>query len=304
MARLLRRAAVLRAANSGQGAVSIAGPLTITPTLSDEVLTNGDFSAWTGDNPDGWTVVGESGSDPMVTQVAPGGGAGTGAARLFSSATNFQPRLSQSGYTTNNWYQFSLFIDTVVSGTLTLTDSIVQIAAGINTIGTKFYCRQWKGTLIQVRGQVGPTDVSVDDVSSRLITLATTFYTLSDAFVPRVIRAETTRTANTQAGVAHYADENNLVLAYLDGSGNVVLLKRVGGMYTQVAAAAIAYSAGAVLELDYDPSAETYTVLYNTATAISAQSVTDAVFVTATGSRLFSTYDNNSFENIYASAVP
>ena len=42
-----------------------------------ELVTNGDFANWTTDNPDGWTVVGESGGaigsrDPEISQVATG----------------------------------------------------------------------------------------------------------------------------------------------------------------------------------------------------------------------------------------
>lgn len=83
----------LRVVETADGSVSAdsnATALTVeTPvqSLGAELLTNGDFSAWTGDDPNGWAVVNESGSDPAVSQVAPDGSAGTGAARFYSSAT-------------------------------------------------------------------------------------------------------------------------------------------------------------------------------------------------------------------------
>ena len=87
---------VTYAANANNWYAS-ANKLYIVPQPGPELLTNGDFAAWTGDDPDGWTIGGEVGSDPMVTQVDPGGGAGTGAAKFLShcnerpATTNTKP---------------------------------------------------------------------------------------------------------------------------------------------------------------------------------------------------------------------
>ncbi len=37
-----------------------------TASDNDELVTNGDFANWTGDNPDSWSVGGESGNDPEI----------------------------------------------------------------------------------------------------------------------------------------------------------------------------------------------------------------------------------------------
>src|SRR5947208_616842 len=62
---------------------SVAPPARLTMTLDNsggefgqevlgaERLTNGDFANWSGGNPTGWTVSGESGSDPEVSEVGP-----------------------------------------------------------------------------------------------------------------------------------------------------------------------------------------------------------------------------------------
>ncbi|MCC6614207.1 MAG: hypothetical protein IT320_12065 [Anaerolineae bacterium] len=90
-----------------------------TQALGEELLTNGDFSAWTADNPDNFTVTGESGSDPMVTEVAPGGGAGNGAARFFSTGTSV--RITQTGVmTANAWYEAAANISAYTSGIVDL----------------------------------------------------------------------------------------------------------------------------------------------------------------------------------------
>lgn len=80
-------------ANSNETGLTAEAP---AQSLGAELVTNGNFSAWTSDDPDGWTVVGESGSGPAVSQVAPGGGVGTGAARFYSSATTNNPVIRQS----------------------------------------------------------------------------------------------------------------------------------------------------------------------------------------------------------------
>ncbi len=66
-------------------------------SLGAELITNGDFSAWTGDNPNSWTVSGESGSDPIVTQSPSNGGGYRCSANRLSPATIFSG-LSTKGH--------------------------------------------------------------------------------------------------------------------------------------------------------------------------------------------------------------
>jgi hypothetical protein len=119
-------------------------------------------------------------------------------------------------------------------------------------------------------------------------------------FVPASIRSSVVRSQTLPIGIAHYADVNNYVLAHLRYPNLVILLKRVGGIYTQVASTTYIYSAGANLELIYDKDAQTYEVKYNDVTRISAQSVTDAVFTTATKIAAFSTDNAGYHDNVYA----
>lgn len=60
-------------------------------SLGNELLLNGDMN-WATGVLTSWTV---SNSSSSVTEVAPGGGAGTGAARLQASAGGVYPRVSQ-----------------------------------------------------------------------------------------------------------------------------------------------------------------------------------------------------------------
>jgi hypothetical protein len=66
-------AAVSRATEAGEADVSGAQwDLDESGQVGQEMVTNGNFADWTGDDPDDWTVTGEVASDPMVTEVATG----------------------------------------------------------------------------------------------------------------------------------------------------------------------------------------------------------------------------------------
>ncbi|MBN1966476.1 MAG: hypothetical protein JW910_17630, partial [Anaerolineae bacterium] len=235
---------------TGAGAAISSNRLVITPAVGPELVTNGSFAAWTGDNPDGWTVTGEAGGDPEVSEVGSGeshGGSGSGLCNLYSSATNVQPQLSQSGLTTvGTFYQVGLAVDTRVSGVCRVISGGALIVFDANAAGA------WFGTYREVsslvwRSSSAPTDITIDNVSVKALGDLLAYRAQSSALAAAEVRLW--RTAYTQAGLVHYADADNFVLAYLDGGSNVKLVKRVAGTYTEIASAAIAYSAGAVLEL-------------------------------------------------------
>ena len=287
---------------SGITEITLPGPVTITPTLGAELLTNGDFSSWSDDNPTGW-VVSESGSDPGVTEVAPDGSAGNGAARLYSSATVAQPRIAQSfGTAHSGWGHAVANVTAWVGGALRfeLFGSTSLAFVGKQGVGAHFGTNRM-GTGAQLFCDSPSTDLVLDSVSVRPIDTASMFYAISDAFVPRVIKAKITRTAFTQAGLGVYVNSSNYLVAYEDGQGRIVLYKRVGGTASLVGSpVSVSYADERELEYNYDPGAKTVTVKYNGATVINAASVPDEVFVTATGARLFSTYSANTFTEVTA----
>lgn len=151
--------------------------INFTQSLGAELLTNGNFAAWTTDNPDGWTVTGESGSDPEVSEVAANeghGGSGTGAANLFSSATASQPRMNQAVLVAGNWYEFAIDITNYVSGGVRVGDSGL---GGPNTPGNFGSVRTIKRLTPATDNQatiaaigVAPHDVTIDNASVKLIT--------------------------------------------------------------------------------------------------------------------------------------
>lgn len=106
-----------RARRSMKPAVSGLMVTTFSQSIGTEIVVNGDFTAWTNDNPNNWTIVGESGSDPMITQVAPDGSAGTGAARYYKSLSSGTMYLSQStALVTGYLYEVLVDLSRYVSG--------------------------------------------------------------------------------------------------------------------------------------------------------------------------------------------
>lgn len=101
-------------------------------TVGSELLANGTFASWTGGNPDGWTVTGESGSDPEVSQVgadATHGGSGTGSANLYSTGATLS--ISQGGIlTVGRTYAVTLSFKTLVesTGAVVLYNGTTQIS--------------------------------------------------------------------------------------------------------------------------------------------------------------------------------
>lgn len=142
---------------------------TFTQALGDELLTNGDFSAWTGDNPDGWTVVGEVGADPELTERAPNAGhadaVGVGGAANFYKSANavLVPRIEQNVLTVGHWYERSFEVTNLV-------------ASGAGFPGAEYALSPrniWRATGIEHRITLNymAGDVTVDNASAKRITL-------------------------------------------------------------------------------------------------------------------------------------
>lgn len=86
-------------------------------TTGTELLTNNDFTSWSGDNPTGWTVTGESGTDPYVNEVGAGesqGGSGNNFCNLYTTSAQIQ--ISQNILTVGERYVVTIEIDTATTG--------------------------------------------------------------------------------------------------------------------------------------------------------------------------------------------
>jgi len=147
-------------------------------TLGSEQITNGDFSAWTTDDPDNWTIIGESGSDPEVTERDPTQSHGDsvttgGAANIYQSGTGTIRLRKANFFNTESWYEITYSITGYTSGTLIVGEPFGTMqqatAAGdytilrnINQVGGS------KELDFYLNGAAG--DLTVDDVSVKAVT--------------------------------------------------------------------------------------------------------------------------------------
>lgn len=141
-----------------------------------ELVVNGDFTNWTGDNPDNWGVIGEIGGLVEVSEVGAGesyGGLGKGLCNMYASMPGI--------LTIEQWifnlvvgrkYRFSININKQTSGGIKVEDSIYTMwsPANYSSIGIKTFTFVATQTAIWLLiSRFGPTlDITFDDVSIKL----------------------------------------------------------------------------------------------------------------------------------------
>lgn len=148
-----------------------------TQSVGAELLTNGDFSAWTGTypnrNPNSWSVQAESGTTEIseVGSAEGHGGAGTGSANFWVS-----------GGGNANMFQVALTVNTIyeVAGSLSLRNSgslRVRDASGVYkdvpTAGAFKIINRASHAQFQLVALGDPCDVTLDAVTVKPLTLNT-----------------------------------------------------------------------------------------------------------------------------------
>ncbi len=150
-----------------------------TASDNDELVTNGSFADWSLDDPDSWTVDGESGNDPEVSEAATGDAhadtpsPGGGMCNLYTSGgTDIQ--ISQTiSYVVGRKYRLSINIDTITAGVLRVADDVnnqwvigIYSTTGIKTIT---FVATVTSSDLQIRRHIAiTTDITFDDVSIKL----------------------------------------------------------------------------------------------------------------------------------------
>lgn len=274
---------------------------TITPTLGAELVVNGGFTAWTSDNPDSWTITGESGDDPEVSEAATGElhadtpTLGGGMCNLYSSATAQRPIIDQNILTAGDWYHAGVTIDGRGSGSLALYDNLSLIDLRYNTTGVKVGTGRSGGTLLRLRIAAASGDITIDDVTCKKLTLSSLLAALGSlSRQTGTFTCQPTVTDDTQAGlVFNYLDANNFVVMYVDRAAVSVdkayLVKCVAGTYTEVESDTITY--GAATELKCVVDGTTYKLYYDDVQVGSDQTISDTLGTQVYG---FSTYASNT----------
>lgn len=137
-----------------------------TPGLSStDLITNGTFANWTADDPDDWTVTGEVGTDPEVSEVGSGeghGGSGTGACNLYTSADTVS--ISQNILTVGQAYQITLNISTATTGVLRVKTGSDVVTPLYGVAGEKTHWFIATDTTLVIES-LGAIDLTLSSVS-------------------------------------------------------------------------------------------------------------------------------------------
>lgn len=150
-----------------------------TTIVSDirELVVNGDFSAWTTDNPDLWIVVGES-LPNEVSEVGTGeghGGTGNGCCNIYRSAGFLAVGIRQViTLVVGKTYRLSINIDTKTAGIIVVSDDIGHMAVNLieSSTGVKTITFVATGTSMGLRITnygMGLCDVTIDDISVKQV---------------------------------------------------------------------------------------------------------------------------------------
>ena len=128
--------------------------------LSAERITNGDFSAWTADNPDGWSVStdlsgGVESDNVKVTEDANG-------ARIISDGTNINLR-QNSAMIIGTMYKVVIVVHSATSGNIK-TDGLTSNITNINASGTYTVTTTASSTTLNIKRNTA-CDIVVSSVS-------------------------------------------------------------------------------------------------------------------------------------------
>lgn len=131
-----------------------------TDTLGDELVTNGDFTAWTGDNPDWWILATTETAGSYVTESS-------GKARIVSDGSAMGI-VRRDLLTIGKTYKITYSIKSVTAGSLKICDETGAYfyVASDNIVGdNKVAYFVARATNIAILRQSGTTDITIDDIS-------------------------------------------------------------------------------------------------------------------------------------------
>ncbi len=133
-------------------------------SYGSELITNGDFTNWTGDDPDGWTLLFTEDANNYVTEVA-------GKARFYSSDVLVNVGIKQLILEAGSFYLYSIDVTEIISGIPGLwNDDWIARFYSIGTFTGTFRCNTYSDFDILLGLTTG--DWTVDNVSVKKITNA------------------------------------------------------------------------------------------------------------------------------------
>lgn len=136
-----------------------------------ELITNGDFTNWTADNPNNWTVSGESGTDPEISEVGAEGthtSSGNGACNFYDSTGTLYIQSSSFTPVVGHRYRVSLEVTAFQSsGGIVVKNGTTAISPVYHTEGQKVFTFTATDTTFRIYAYPGGgrTNMTIDNVS-------------------------------------------------------------------------------------------------------------------------------------------
>lgn len=282
-----------------------AGVLTNNPPLAGELLTDGGVETWnTATDLASWTEIVTGGSTLNREAAIFHGGSFSARADIDGAGANAGVQQSVTA-ALGLW----LYLDWWMRSTGGTANAVVNTLAGAGRAPGS----TWTNYIDVIRvnsanppikfQRAGGASLSFyfDDISvkaltlNQLIALGTTATSL-----PIVSANATIGMAGTQAGVVACVDSlsnpQNGVWGYHDRA-NAVMVKLVGGVWTQLISTAATYAAGALIEIRRTATT-TFQLWYNGVQRGTDQTVADAGITSNTNYGGFLTYSGNSLANL------
>ncbi len=276
--------------------------------LGSELIANGDFTNWTGDDPDGYTIT-ENTPNTDISQVGSGqghGGAGTGLANIWrnGAGSSGDPAMVQSVLVAQAWHEFNIDIDVANSGRVVLRDNDRFFGTFTTTGSKKVTGRSGAGANIDLRQTLDPTDITIDNYSVKQLTFTSIInalkaqFGLADGFFIDI--AINAVTPNTQVGIVWNLDDPvtlaNFGMAYMDGT-DLLAVKMVAGVFTQLATVAQAVTSDQILRIENPTGSNVLDILYN-GVSKATPTISDAGIIANRGMALFSTEGDNAISQV------
>lgn len=184
-------------------------------------LNNSDFSAWTGDNPDGWTV-NETSPSALITQVG-------SAARFLRNAGAAVASIAQAITTVTTGGSMTFLrikVSAYVSGDLQIGIGGGPTRVGINGVGTYYWSSSAASATLLIEA-IDSTDLTVDEVEAYHVTFPFSFaqvvpYLLQDlgGFAANEFEIEA---GTVPDGIAYYSKDRPTIRTILSSYLKTIL---------------------------------------------------------------------------------
>jgi hypothetical protein len=282
-------------------------------TVGSNLIVNGTFDNWTGDNPDNWTVVGETGpATAEITERDPAqghAGGGTGACNIFSTLSYVY--LHQPVLTAGKWYTISIPVTNVVSGQMNFSGlhqvSGTSVIAAGQTIVYRGIAVSQSPQSVFISRQGGATDITIDGVTATELDINSLICVSDTGNANVVAMVDMTLTnpgvgSDSPAGLILCANATvsptNYILVYVcfnAGTFRIFVIKVVNGVCTVVSVTAPTYTAGRTLFVIKDGS--WLSAYYNGGILGTLSTISDPELINNTIHGMFSTHASNAMDN-------